>query len=53
MDVKEQERLSNFTLGHEFKLRNNDFNAVLHLTVTVGSSIILQQYRFIKNDRKH
>jgi len=40
MDVYEHERLPNFTLRHKLNLRNRAFIAVLHLTVTVGSSIM-------------
>jgi hypothetical protein len=38
MDVKEHKRLSNITLGHTFKNRNNAFVPVLHFTITVGSA---------------
>ena len=40
MDVNEDQRLSNFTLGHKCKFRNIALIAVLHFTVTVWSSII-------------
>jgi hypothetical protein len=38
MDVNEHERLSNCTHMTQTKERNRDFIAVLHFTVTVGSS---------------
>ena len=38
MDVNEHERLSNITLRHTLKLRNNAVIVVLHFTVTVKSS---------------
>ena len=40
MDVNEHESLFNFTLRHKLKYRNNAFNAVLHFTVKVASSIM-------------
>jgi hypothetical protein len=40
MDVNEHERLSNCTHKTQTKERNRDFIAVLHFTVTVGSSIM-------------
>jgi len=39
-DVNEHERLSNCTHKTQTKERNRDFIAVLHFTVTVGSSIM-------------
>ena len=38
--VNEHERLSNCTHKTQTKERNRDFIAVLHFTVTVGSSIM-------------
>jgi hypothetical protein len=32
MNVNEHARLSNLTLRHKFKQRNNSFNAVLHFS---------------------
>ena len=40
MDVNEHERLSNCTHKTQTKERNRDCIAVLHFTVTVGSSIM-------------
>ena len=40
MDVNEHERLSNVTLRHKLKKRDSTFIAILHFTVTLGSSTI-------------
>jgi hypothetical protein len=40
MDVNEHKRLFNITLRQNLNLRNSAFIAVLHFTVTVGSSIM-------------
>ena len=39
MDVNEQDRLSNSTLGHKLKKRNMAFIAVLHFTITAYALI--------------
>ena len=39
MDVNEHERISYFTFGCKLKQANSTTIAVLHFTVTVGSSI--------------
>jgi hypothetical protein len=40
MDVNEHEELFNITLRHKLKKRNSALIGVLHLTVTVRSSIM-------------
>ena len=39
-DMDDHERLYNITLSHKLKEWNSTFIAVLHFTVTVGSSAI-------------
>ena len=52
MVVNEHERLSNFTLRHKLKYWNKAYIAVLHFTVTIGSSIMCIPYAMNKGNNK-